>query len=885
MHPHRSSLTVFACAVAVTLVLHATTRATPYVPPGELARMQETWSAQPGDQRYGRDLTRDELDEFDDYLIAVEYMRILDWLPTMQVQEPGENFGGMREGEQQPNVIETDNTTEAIRDWSRYARMTGDFDRFAQNIADAWTYVFRWPAYDEEGGGNPNYYRVHNCGWALIATIEYTEAYGADEDVLAYADSCAWYLDTYRLDVNGDLNAFAASFGAGALYMYGIWNGEQAWVDAGREIAQDVKTWIEAVPSRLGHHTWAMSGGTAMWGVVTALFLDDPDAGQEWLPQYVDQLPTYSGGGLWNNSWTVWNGFAWIRIHHVLEDEESLDNAQYVAGYMLDEMNLDDDGGVPATEGQFANDQSWTSAYTVWYMLEQLFETWDSPWDAAAVQFDSPAPEDEIMLAQPVTVTLTLANAGLEPLGDDTQFAQLTFSAPGSSLGPYDVAIPFGQTIEYTLPDPWLPATLGETVISATITTGDDNDDGNGTVTTEVTVQSDVTITGAVTDATDGAGVHANVDAIPLAGDDAVEAHAETDPATGGYLLYVLPGIYRVQVLPREAPYPPRRTQVATAGEPVDGVDFALPRAPSMYVINGGNPALGRRRLRELAGPGFDPCVWPVAELGFPNEQLSADPIETVFWSHNAGSGPVFSAEQFDGLNEFLETDGNRLVAGGVSLMNQITGEEALRLGVLAGATDLPRRVVASAPGDVLQGDSLFLQLPPAPPVSDAVNPFHPFATRIGYYAGTTRPAGQRVMWQEGSVSYTFGFPVESIDPGRGFFAGDAPLAELFADREPAALASGGNEKAVEIVPSRASVRAWPNPFNPALHVRVAAPRAEPAELALYDVLGRRVAAWRVDPGAVTTVTWNDPTAASGVYFLRLDAPNRTITRRVLLLR
>ncbi|MBM2840868.1 MAG: hypothetical protein HW412_1396 [Bacteroidetes bacterium] len=79
----------------------------------------------------------------------------------------------------------------------------------------------------------------------------------------------------------------------------------------------------------------------------------------------------------------------------------------------------------------------------------------------------------------------------------------------------------------------------------------------------------------------------------------------------------------------------------------------------------------------------------------------------------------------------------------------------------------------------------------------------------------------------------------------------------------------------------------YPNPFNPSTQVTFEIPIITHVELAVFDVLGRRVATL-VDemrrPGEYT-VAWKAADQASGVYFVRLKAAGRVDTKRMLLLK
>ena len=69
--------------------------------------------------------------------------------------------------------------------------------------------------------------------------------------------------------------------------------------------------------------------------------------------------------------------------------------------------------------------------------------------------------------------------------------------------------------------------------------------------------------------------------------------------------------------------------------------------------------------------------------------------------------------------------------------------------------------------------------------------------------------------------------------------------------------------------------KAYPNPFNPSTTVEVSIPLASRIHLAVYNVLGQRVAV--LEDGVFTPglhrFIWNASGLASGVYFLRVEAP------------
>lgn len=82
----------------------------------------------------------------------------------------------------------------------------------------------------------------------------------------------------------------------------------------------------------------------------------------------------------------------------------------------------------------------------------------------------------------------------------------------------------------------------------------------------------------------------------------------------------------------------------------------------------------------------------------------------------------------------------------------------------------------------------------------------------------------------------------------------------------------------------------YPNPFNPATRIRFGVPShagAEQVSLRVYDLLGREVAVLvndRLPPG-VYTVEWSPAGVASGVYYCVMRASEKSIVRKMLLVR
>ncbi|NIT61742.1 MAG: T9SS type A sorting domain-containing protein [Aliifodinibius sp.] len=79
----------------------------------------------------------------------------------------------------------------------------------------------------------------------------------------------------------------------------------------------------------------------------------------------------------------------------------------------------------------------------------------------------------------------------------------------------------------------------------------------------------------------------------------------------------------------------------------------------------------------------------------------------------------------------------------------------------------------------------------------------------------------------------------------------------------------------------------YPNPFNPATYIEFQIPNSELVNLAVYDVLGRRVATL-VDerlPAGVHKLQWNATGLSSGVYLYKLTVRQHTAIRKMVLVK
>ena len=333
---------------------------------------------------------RDDLAMFG---LAAEFLSI--W----QVDIPGDpEFGGMREGEHLPDIIQTDNTSESIWVWTRYYELTGD-NQYHQNVLDAWTYCMNYPAYLEEGGSTEynGYYRMYNCGWAVRAAQKYLDIYG-DDTYQAYADSCASYLRYHTLSRPGSgfyryVNPPVLSWAMGNLYYVGMRQNNAEWrAEAVRQAEEKIKVWIEDEPALLANETWAMSGGATMWGLLESYFCAHPAEIDTWVPLYKDYMDVFSSAGDFQNAWNGWYALGHWATGVALEDAYHIGVHSDLTDYLI-AQDGDLDGGIPARpEDTDDMDQTWVTNYLVYMGLDERLPP------AADVPVAGPAIETRIAL-------------------------------------------------------------------------------------------------------------------------------------------------------------------------------------------------------------------------------------------------------------------------------------------------------------------------------------------------------------------------------------------------------------------------------------------------------------------------------------------------------
>ncbi|MCP4549937.1 MAG: hypothetical protein GY835_26060 [bacterium] len=411
-----------------------------------------------------------------------EFVQMTDFFATWQLADPdSSDYGGMIEAEAGylGDVIQTDNTLEAIWCWSRYREFSGR-DTYDENIAAAWIYCTRYPAWNEEGGVGQDYYRVHNCAWGLTAVLRYKAATG-DDSFDAYAVTCADYIAAHPLDLFSGtiydryLNAFVQGWAAGNLYLYGEALGNTSYMSTAVQQGNTIRGWLDINPSTyMNAEYWAMSSGTAVWGVCNSTFRDGHPDTNWWLTMNYAYIPTWVDwynvpGYDWDSSWNVAYLNAHFAIWDLMGEQYMWDNGKALTDNLLS-LDTDDDGGIVAeTQDPVTEDMSWVTCYLVKFGVDRLMGE-PLAHDTGVLKFIEPLEGQVFDQGEIIPVRFIVTNYGL----NDEYDVELSWSDTGMPGIMDPVDLPFGRqdTISMTS----LPYALGNVDLSAsTNLTGDEN--------------------------------------------------------------------------------------------------------------------------------------------------------------------------------------------------------------------------------------------------------------------------------------------------------------------------------------------------------------------------------------------------------------------------
>ncbi|MFA7330172.1 MAG: hypothetical protein WC326_03770 [Candidatus Delongbacteria bacterium] len=433
-----------------------------------------------------------------------EYAQIAAFLADWQYLQVGNaQYGGMIEAEAGPlgNVIQTDNTLEAIWVWSRWRSWTGRAD-YDAHVAAAWTYCLNHPAWLEEGGLNDNYYRAHNCAWGLAAALEY-EAASGDTTRRSYGRTCATYIAAHPLPLGSasGMNAMVTGWCAGSLYEYGVETERADLRAAAVEQGLDLLDFVEQDPARwLAWDEWAMSGGTMLWGLCRSVFRDAPLYGQQWLQDHVFQVPDWADwhnvdGYDWDGSWNVAYANGLFAVTEAVGDPVSSERARRIAENLLSH-DTDDDGGIMAeSEDPDTEDMSWVTCYLARFCVARLVGR-PAPRDVGPLRLHGLLDEAVVPAGQPLELRVVVANHGLE----DADSVGVVLEVDGETLQTDAFVVSAGlDTLDFAS---WTPPTSGRHRLRAWTVWAGDQQAANDTLCIDLNALAPpVTRSGALADA------------------------------------------------------------------------------------------------------------------------------------------------------------------------------------------------------------------------------------------------------------------------------------------------------------------------------------------------------------------------------------------------
>jgi len=574
------------------------------------------------------------------------------------------DFGGIIEAEHQPNIIETDNTQEAIWIWSRWYELTGR-DDYRENIRRAWIYVLRHPAYREHSEPQYIWYSVWNCGLGFMAEAEYRKVYG-DSSFLVYTDTCRGFYLANPLANLTPQDHFVTSQSSGMAMEYARTRSDAALHDTALARGQRVKAWIEGgAASRLGSQAWAMCGGTAFWGVVHTVGKEDTAAGKLWIQTYADSLPGFYPSGMWNCSHNIWLANAYRAAAELGHDTLDWVMHHYLTDTLL-MRDTDDDGGIPATwTDPNTQDQTWISTYLD-FMGMDVFVTPTYDTDVSVLEFVAPDPHAVYVAGDSIEVSVPVANVGRNTASD----FDLTIDAGGMGTGVHIDSLPFLATDTFVA-GPILLDTPGLYTLIA-YTDGDDNP-LNDTVTLDLKVYDTCRVTGTLVDSASAEGIPSWVKA-RLGTDTQVWDSAYTD-RSGNFSLKLIDSIFSVSIEP-SVPYFARSWDFAIHGDTT--VSLLAQPAHVLVVNNDTIENYANYYTSTLDTLGVTWCQWNRPSGGLlPYLELDRLRASTVIWySGNTHIGTVSAADR-DSLAAYVQT-GTSLFITGQNIAEELQGSPFL---------------------------------------------------------------------------------------------------------------------------------------------------------------------------------------------------------------
>ncbi|HEY3295978.1 MAG TPA: T9SS type A sorting domain-containing protein [bacterium] len=879
--------------LAVLSVLFAVKPAssTPYWTPQQIAEeFQRTHATQDPSLRptapHGRRHALDDIAYFQ------HYRMLCDFLVGLQFTDAGSNHGGMIEGESgsDHSIIETDNTQEAIRVWSQYAIWTGDTATYGPHIRMAQGYLSLWPAWREGAG----YYSGHNCGWGFEAVAKYRQAYN-DTTWNWYADSCAWWTMINTLVINetshdlSQLDPLAAGLAIGGMYPHAVYRQRTDWTNHALNTARSIKRWFENYPQRLsGNESWALCGGTALWGLCESLFAAYPDSGEAWINQYGSQLRVWSSSGTWNHSYNAWYCNAQNKCFELTGDSTYWNNAVFITDSLIG-LDTDNDGGItPGRSYPVTNDASWVSSYMGWMGMERIINRMPH-FDVAARAFISPNPVLPHLAGDSLLISASVVNNGIEA---QTLWVRVSGLAYSDSVS---IRLEGGRDSVITMPHRWVMAddsTLPPSCpLVLHVTAPADDNAANDTLSTAFDIRRGVNVFGAITGVSPQDHFPVRIEFYNGSYPDSVWTAVEqsNDSLYTNGPRHLMAGINTIRVIPPLRYMDARQNVTLTPGAIPQQVDFTLGGTDVALIDNSPGDTLERFYETSLEPFSLHVRTWDLAALGM----VDLTSIPTVIWFTGNAVSPTLGSLGRNGMMEYLN-GGGRLILSGQNISDDTSNtaflRDVLHCSPRNNATNL-RRVFGEEDDTTFSGVDLYLlgqggaqnQTSPSSifvlPGSEGI---------LHFAAGTQDTCGVKGAYGDGryiflSVGLEAASGISQSTTRTDF------LTRCFAWLNSASYSAPRAELPVSLTLSQN----FPNPFNPTTTISFLAPRgAKPVRLTIYNLLGQEVRTLYdgLGMGTSQTVTWDGLSAAgvpvsSGMYVYRLRAGSSTLVRPLQLVR
>jgi len=749
-------------------------------------------------------------------------------------------------------VIQTDNTQEVVWNWAFYTARSGD-STYLENIDSAWVYLGNFPAYLEEisdlGGGHTSYYyRVWNSALGLLMTMGLRDNLGDYHH--GYADSCVDVLMNNRLSMDtpwpeiDGLHALVNSFAAGCLYKYGMEYTCLEYCDTAVSIACAVQEWIdEDTAARMDYVDWAMSSGTILWGMVNSRFAAFPDSLDAWLSTYgvyiPDRFPAPDDYDplIWDNSWNIWLANGFRAVWHATGD------SSYYIEYreILDELlaqDRDGDGGIPASAaGPDYEDMTWISAYLLLYAMDWVIDS---------------LPELDVGALNP-TVYMPKGFATM----DDTVYVVAQAAAFGDgAAGDVDFSVYFdwGVLLDTTANLGWgevcpadtfaiTPGAEGTHVIEVHTYLAD-TEPWNDTARVEFEATAVRNVHGIVSGRDDFSPIEAELSFSLILGDSITPFDNAIADTTGYYELDLPCLSFKIEIDP-EFPYWREILDSVWIDPFIDNqLDIQLDRADLVIVDDDTGATYEDYYLFAFDTIGATYRLWDRDSIGsVPPEVGGEMRRHTVLWFTGDDSTNTLDSADIAAL-QYIVDNGGYVILTGQGLCEDLAGNPAFDSLVHCtwlGGDGLP--VLYGVPGDEVS-DSFGIVVTFGG--GSAANQTHrdrlePIFPAVGWLMYSDSSFGA-IRYEDpisGGKIVFLGFGIEGV-----VYPGANPS---YTDRvellESILKWFDPTYEIAEIkLPSALKLRAYPNPFNSTVKIRVSGLGFRVSGIEIYDIGGRRIA-------------------------------------------